>query len=143
MGNWGQYYAGCCGQYYRPGRRSRPGPGGRTSVADAPADPRSDGTARVVVALLYHPSTCVLIKRCPIYIDMLKVALAGTWLVFCLSGDKRDAWAAWSHYTTQAPVCQKVSYMNMLKVALWLAHGLFFARVETRGMGLGYWYMVH
>ena len=62
-------------------------------MADAPADPRSDGTARMVAALLYHPSTCVPIKRCPIYIDMLKVALAGTWLVFCLSGDKRDAWA--------------------------------------------------
>ena len=32
-----------------PGRRSRPAPGGRTSVAGAP-DPRSDGTARMVVA---------------------------------------------------------------------------------------------
>jgi len=31
--------------------------------------------------------------------------------------------------------------MNILKVALWLARGLFFARVETRGMGLGYWYI--
>ena len=38
------------GGKFGPGRRSRPGPGGRTSVADAPADPRSDGTARMVVA---------------------------------------------------------------------------------------------
>ena len=28
--------------------------------------------------------------------------------------------------------------MNILKVALWLARGLFLARVETRGMWLGY-----
>jgi hypothetical protein len=34
---------------FGPRRRSRPGPGGRTSVADAP-DPRRDGTAGMAVA---------------------------------------------------------------------------------------------
>ena len=49
---------------------------------------------------------------------------------------RQEGCVGWGHYITKAPVCQTVPYINILKVALWLAHGLFFlAEWRQRGWG--------
>ena len=83
---------------------------------------------------LYYQSTCV--PKGALY----EYAGSGFgWHMACFLAEwRQEGCVGWDHYITKAPVCQKVPYIDILKVALWLAHGLIvFGPSGDKGDGVG------